>query len=193
MRQLRADQLGKCQAGLDWAKDNIKVLEEKLAELNDVTGQFNDDLDAAKQDADKELLKKIEELLQKLAGWKGEGDLIEGEKENLKKDLDGIDQKIKAQDRSKVDMQTIRLILSDIDSINNKTLGYIDEVEELIKKVNAAFDDWRKFAEENGEKNQLVSELSDLLDEIGNRYDELKRKHAVSHDKSNKLKEVYSS
>ncbi len=74
MRQLRADQLGKCQAGLDWAKDNIKVLEEKLAELNDVTGQFNDDLDAAKQDADKELLKKIEELLQKLAGWKGEGD-----------------------------------------------------------------------------------------------------------------------
>lgn len=83
--------------------------------------------------------------------------------------------------------------MSDIDSINNKTLGYIDEVEELIKKVNAAFDDWRKFAEENGEKNQLVSELSDLLDEIGNRYDELKRKHAVSHDKSNKLKEVYSS
>ena len=96
MRQLRADQLGKCQAGLDRARDNISALEEKLAELFDLTGQFGDDLDAAKQDADKELLKKIEEYLAKLAGWKGEGDHIDGEKDGLKKDLDGIDQKIKA-------------------------------------------------------------------------------------------------
>lgn len=90
-------------------------------------------------------------------------------------------------------MQTIRLILSDIDSINDKTLGYIEDVEELIKKINAAFDDWRKFAEENGEKNRLVGELQDLIDDIGNRYEELKKKHAAGTEKSGKLKEVYQS
>ena len=90
-------------------------------------------------------------------------------------------------------MQTIRLILSDIDSINDKTLGYIEDVEELIKKINAAFDDWRKFAEENGEKNRLVGELQELIDDIGNRYEELKKKHAAGTEKSGKLKEVYSS
>jgi chromosome segregation ATPase len=38
MRSLRADQLGKCGAGLDGAKDNIKALEAKLAELFGLTG-----------------------------------------------------------------------------------------------------------------------------------------------------------
>ena len=85
------------------------------------------------------------------------------------------------------------MILSDIDSINNKTLGYIEDVEELINKINAAFEDLRKFADENGEKNRLVGELQELIDDIGNKYDELKKKHVSSTEKSGKLKEVYSS
>jgi len=101
-------------------------------------------------------LKKIDELVLKLKGWKEEGEEINGEKEKLIKVLEEIGKKIQAQDRSKVDMQTIKHILSDIEGVNSKTTGFIEDVDELIKKVSAALDDWNKFAEEHGEKTNLI-------------------------------------
>lgn len=101
-------------------------------------------------------MKKIDELVLKLKGWKEEGEEINGEKEKLIKVLEEIGKKIQAQDRSKVDMQTIKHILSDIEGVNSKTTGFIEDVDELIKKVSAALDDWNKFAEEHGEKTNLI-------------------------------------
>jgi len=54
----------------------------------------------------------------------------------------------------------------------------------LLQKL---IDEWQKFADENGEKNRLLQELKELIEKIGNSFDELKWKHVSSTDKSKKI------
>lgn len=54
MRQLRSDQLGDCENALCGAGDDIKELEQKLEELFDIIGGFNEDLTVAKRTADED-------------------------------------------------------------------------------------------------------------------------------------------
>lgn len=96
----------------------------------------------------------------------------------MKKLLNDIKTKhIDTQDKNKVDMHTIKAILSDIDALNGKTDLCIEDVEKLIQKIEGLMADWQKFAEENGERNLLHQELKELLAKIGNDFEILKKKH----------------
>lgn len=74
-------------------------------------------------------------------------------------------------------MNTIQGILSELDGVNVKALGYIDDVEELIQHIKDAKLDFNKYYQENQNKNALGNELAGLVDAIIEKYEELKKKH----------------
>ncbi len=135
MRQLRADQLAKCEQSHSGCVDNIKELEAKLKELFDLSSIFNEELKMTSMDADSDLLAKIKETSQKAGQITGDGQAIDKEKEKLKQVLTQIADRISKQDWTKVDMTTIKQILSDLEGVNGKTDAYIVDVVELIAKL----------------------------------------------------------
>ena len=105
----------------------------------------------------KEFLNKVKEVDWKLQGIHGEGKNVDSEKEKLKRLLIDIKTKqIDTQDKNQMDMQMIKAILSDIDTLNVKTDLCIEDIEKLKLKLEGLMAEWQKFVEENEERNWML-------------------------------------